>query len=1268
MLVTLHGSIPSPFRILLLIGLLACGQGHGLRAGSLRAFSNLSVEDGLSQGTIYCIFQDSYGFMWFGTRDGLNRFDGYEFKVFRNRSDRADSLPDNAIHSIVEPRPGYLWLGTEGGGIAEMDLATERFRIFKHDPDRERSLSSDYIKDMMVVENGDVWVATFKGLNRYRAEDGVFERIRLTLPEGKRLPSIRVLAESPSGHLFLGCDQQGLLRLHPDSGVLESIGHPSGLPADDIEALHADGYGALWVGTGQDGLFHARKASEPFRAFAPSNAMPRRVLSVLQDRRGAYWVGTEDQGLFHFDPQTTTWQHKPLRPAQRDFSASTIILSLLEDRTGVIWIGTDGDGIYRLNPQSAQFGHLMEGVVIRCFAQEDARSVWVGTFGHGLFHLALDGAVLEQYHRDNVAEHGFDSNSTMSVCVDRSGRVWAGSDGNGLFMRERKGMPFEAFQHDPEDPESISGNNIWSIYEDRAHRIWVGTEFHGLNLVNPTRPGRFTRFRADGRPGSISDDEVWVIYQDREDRLWVGTEHGGLNLFLGETRGFRAFRADPHRGESLSSDHIKTVYQDSHHRLWVGTTQGLNLFHGEERGFTAYHMRDGLPNNVVYSVLEDEAGFLWVSTNKGIAKFDPNAVAFETYSAKDGLQDNEFNTGAYLEGIDGRFFLGGVNGFNEFFPGTIEPDRMPPAIVLTELLIYNRKLPIEVPRGDRGATTTSLPRALFAMDEIVLGAKDRMVTFAFAGLHFANPQQNRYLYKLEGIDDHWIETHGANRRATYTHLPAGEYRFMVKAANQDGVWNETPARIHVRVLPPWWWSRWAQFGYAVSLLLLGCSYVFRQKRIQRYLASEVAARTSDLRQKNQELRTVDKMVRAINSVASLTNFLRMLVELLPFRGKIQRARALTYDPYNDYFCFQGVLGWDEQILAPIQIGERELRERYVSLLKELQEDLFCWTVHMPGTGERALFGTEIPASILVLRVRDDQRTWGYLLFENMEDPHAFSDLDFSFMPLLKQHLVSAFSKTRILEDLKRLNVRKNEFLGIVAHDLRSPISGLIMWAQCMRETIQSEEMNIGEHLEMLDKFERTTREMERLLKELLDISAIEAGTVRLELDTVDLAQITEEVVLRYSHAARKKNITLALDPPETRMLVYADGLKLSEILDNLISNAVKYSYPDGHVRVSFDGAGEFVTTSVRDVGQGMTHEDKQKVFGAFTKLSARPTGGESSTGLGLAIVKKLVAVQGGKVWVESEKGKGSCFSFTLPASDEVPPAEAEPYTLSTRAK
>jgi signal transduction histidine kinase len=792
------------------------------------------------------------------------------------------------------------------------------------------------------------------------------------------------------------------------------------------------------------------------------------------------------------------------------------------------------------------------------------------------------------------------------------------------------------------------------MYECLQGTFWIGTESVGLIRLD-MNSGQVRTFAVDQQdPTALQGAQIWDMLEDRQGRFWVATATAGLHLLDRRTGKFQQFAHRFDDPSSLSSNNVKCLHEDEKGRLWVGTTQGLNVFDDATQTWRRYLEGRDLPNGVIYSILQNEPDVFWMSTNFGLIMFHPSDGSYTHFTDEDGLQSNEYNTATYFRDDQGQMFFGGINGLTTFHPRDIPTDRTPPQIAFTDFLINNQPLPIDPESDDQLALKASLNH----IDSLRLPYTKSMFSIEFAGLHFANPNQNQYVYRMHGWDEMWIETSARHRRATYSKLPPGTYRFQVRASNRDHVWNEEGIELELRVLPPLYLTWWAKSLYV--LILVACVLFYlrrsqmelmrqrqlaedrrllaeRESDLARHLEREVSAQTRDLKEKNLQMEILDEMARTINRETSLARFVSRVLEVTQFIHFVERTRVLFKLPGESSFQYFDVVGEDVSKTEPQQVSEEDFAKQFLEQSESLGDDLFFWEGSENGVARQKL----------ILNLQNEDLTLGYLLFEIQNSDEAIKVRDFKLLRRLKAHLVSAFVKNCMLEELEALNQRKNEFLGIAAHDLRSPLQGIVLSTEYMEELLEDDAFDQEEFKAILKRVLDTSGKMVYLLDGLLDISAIESGKVTLDLKPLVLNEEVQETMRHFSHAAREKQIDLRLDATE-QYQVLADRFKLSEILDNLISNAIKYTQPGGKVTIAFEVVQGQLVTHVIDTGQGLSEADLQSVFTSFQRLSAQPTAGESSTGLGLAIAKKIVEAHGGKIWVKSKQGEGATFSFSLP--------------------
>jgi diguanylate cyclase (GGDEF)-like protein len=865
------------------------------------AFERVSLEQGLSQSTVLTMFQDSRGFMWFGTEDGLNRYDGLAFKSYKyDPSDHA-SLPANMVWAIAEDAAGDLWIATEGGGLARWERAHDRFARV---PVTATPGQYARVRTLLFAPDGALWIGSKDaGLVRFEPGTGAFKTYRNDPADATSLShdGVFALASDGSDRLWVGTDG-GLNRLNPATGRFERYRHdparPDSLGDDRVRALVVDREHRLWVGT-SGGLSRLDAGSVTFRTYRndPADATSLghdRVRHLLEDGAGRLWVAT-DRGLDLLDRQHATFQHHrndPTDPASLD---DDNVMSLYQDRGGVLWVGTRTGGANKWNPATWSFGHHtrtaanpggLADKTVTSFAEDRIGRIWIGTFG-GLHVMDRQTGEVSRY----FPRAGTISDRVMALATDADGMLWIGTFDAGVSRLDPGTGALRTYRHNAADPTSLSADAVMSLLVDSVGDLWVGTFGGGLNRLDAATGG-FTRYRNDpADEHSLSANAVTAMVQDGSGALWLGTDGGGLNLLDRTTGQFLRFQHDPANPTSLGANTVYALHLDGAGRLWIGT-RGAGLASLESRdGATArfrhIRQRDGLANDVIYSVLPDGDGHFWLSTNNGLTRFEPTTGKIKNYDTSHGLQSNEYNFGAHFRSASGELFFGGVNGFNAFHPRKLVANAHVPPVVLTSFLKFNRPVATAGP--------------LWTLKSVDLGYQDDVVTFEFAALDYAAPQRNRYAYKLEGFDPDWVDV-GNVRRVTYTNLGAGNYRFRVKGSNNDGVWNEAGIDLPVHVEAPPWLRWWAFVAYALALG--GALYLFvrvqqakveREALYARRLEEDVQNRTLELEARNSDLEDLNRKLAEASLTDSLTGLRnrRFLFEYVSKDADLVRRRYIA---------------------------------------------------------------------------------------------------------------------------------------------------------------------------------------------------------------------------------------------------------------------------------------------------------------------------------------------------------------------------------------
>lgn len=844
-------------------------------------FETLSLEDGLSQNAVLDLMQDRQGYLWVATQDGLNRYDGYAFTVYKNDPDDTNSLSLNSVLKLHEDRSGAIWVGTWGGGLNRLDPQTNQITRFRSDPADPDSLSNDTVAAIWQDTDGYLWIGTMGGgLSRFDPATSTFHAYRHDPKNPNSIGSdfISAIYQDPAGILWLGTGGfgtagAGLDRFDSGTGEFRHYRHDPGdattLTSDTISTVYPDGTGKLWVGTGGFSLPGAG-----LNLFDPETSRVERILHdendpdslssdtvmrILTDSQGQTWFGTWGGGLdlLHRDGDELEFIHHRNDPYEPSSLSADIVWSLLEDRSGVLWTGTINGGLAKMNPEMQRFGLFrnhpsqpdsLSFDVIGSFFEERQGGLWIGTWGGGLNLFDRTSGRFTHYVHDSQDPGSLKEDTVSAVYEDDEGSIWVGTFA-GLDRFDRQTGKFAHFVHNSADPESLVNDSVYSLLPAGDGRMWVAT-LGGLDLYNPAT-GVFTHFRHDPKDAaSLPDDAITELYITPGGVLWVGTWHGGMAYLdpeeWAESRArFVRYAHEPDVPTSLSDNGVWAIHEDRSGAIWAGTQAGLNRLDPQTGKFTHYLEKDGLPNSSVTCIQEDESGNLWLSTNNGLVRLNPILMRFRTYDVTNGLQSNEFDSGACLRSRNGELYFGGVRGFNAFLPAAIQDNPNPPPVVLSGFRVFNRPTPVD----------------LSGRTPIVLSYEQNFIAFEFAALDFHAPQKNRYAYRLEGFDTDWVDA-GDRRYASYTNLPGGDYTFRVRGSNNDGLWNEAGIALPLHVSPPlWqtWWFRASAILLMVGLLFGGYRWRVHEVRVQnRKLEQTVALQTAELRREIEQRRQAEE--------------------------------------------------------------------------------------------------------------------------------------------------------------------------------------------------------------------------------------------------------------------------------------------------------------------------------------------------------------------------------------------------------------------------
>ncbi|MDJ0836863.1 MAG: two-component regulator propeller domain-containing protein [Acidobacteriota bacterium] len=853
----------------------------------------LDAEDEGPGSTVNDIIQDRHGFLWFATREGLFRYDGYRFTPYKANPEDPRALSDRP-YALAEDRNGMIWVGTFRGGVCRLDPRTGLFTVYKRNNENPRSLGQDRIYDILEDSKGRIWVATYGGgLNRYVPETDDWEIYRTASHPGEAADKgalasnrIRCLAEGPDGSIWIGTFRSGLDRLDPETGRFTHYEQgKSGLSYNTILSLHVTGDGVLWVGT-QRGLNRYLPETDSFLRFLADETQPDtlsngEIRSLHGDRDGALWIGTAF-GLNLLRPDADgfiTYEHD-----ERDLNSlsGNHISALFEDEGGVIWVGTRGKGINKYIPSGNRWQHFRpaennrESNSIKSMLQTADGTLWIGLFDGGLLGFRTDG-LKAVYRNEPNNPQSLSEDTVNAMVVDDSGRIWLGTN-ESLDLFDPTEGTFQHYRNDPENPNTPISNEIRALLLDGAGNLWVGGNT-GLDRLD-LQTGNFQHFPpTPGREGALGYGNISALLQDDRDRIWVGTSRGGLYIYDPVSGLFQARGHDRADVNSLPDNRIEALHRDAAGRIWVGTDRGLALYREATDDFERLGSKDGLEGLKILAILHDSDDNLWFSTDKGISRYNLEREHCDNYRFRDDHRYNEFNQGAAVRGNDGRLYFGGINGYHVFDPRFTE-ENSAPKVVLTDFLLLNKSVAVTTEENP-----TPLNRPIYETYDLELGPKDTIFAFEFAVLDYAKPKANSFAYRMEGFNDDWIYTDARNRFATYTKLDPGNYIFRVKGANREGIWNHEGVALKIHIKPPFWRTKW--FYVLDVLLFLGL------------MAAIFAAQRNHLRRKKEEeLRELELKRQADEALREME--LKRKTDELEFARQVQLSMLPGHDINGDH--------------------------------------------------------------------------------------------------------------------------------------------------------------------------------------------------------------------------------------------------------------------------------------------------------------------------------------------------------------------------------
>jgi PAS domain S-box-containing protein len=1193
---------------------------------------NYSVENGLSNNTVNCILQDSKGYLWIGTNNGLNKFDGYKFTNYHSIPQDSSTLSNDIITSLAEDSNGILWIATKDGGINKFDHSSEHFLSYKKKPADENSINENSINSICSDEFGNIWIGTNnEGLNKHEKNNQNFISYRhdKSNPNSLCSNSIKNIIYLGNSRLLIGTID-GLCLFDFKNNIFKNYKHSekdnNSLHNNNVCSIFEDLYKQIWVASSNLGFQRFDVATGKFTTYdiplsIIQSSKPDFVNCITDDKSGKLLLSfSSGNEILRFNERNNSFDFIKSNFLGVDTYSERKINFIFLDRTNVLWSGTKIFGLDKINLNKNKFNFYNIGYdspqlgisrqIWSVYCDTD-NNIWLGT---------IDG--LKLFNRINGTSKTFSDipgnfstvkeKNVSSVIRDKEDFLWVGTWGGGLNKFDIQKGRFTNFTCTGKNDNCISSNFIRTLYEDREGLLWIGTGDAGITTYNKKK-NEFSTFLIEiNDTNSLRINDISQIYEDKYGEMWIGTWAGGIIKYNKATGEFTRFRYDANNSGSIISDLVLSICEDQKGDLWIGTSNGLEKYNRNSNNFSHFLIIDGLPDETINSILADDKDNLWLATNYGLSRFNTKSLTFRNFYSYDGLQNKEFNQSC-CKSKDGEFFFCGSNGFDSFYPDSVTDRENNSTVAITSFKILNE--------------STNSIRDISDLNEINLSYKDNSFTIEFSLLDYVNPYHNQYSYQMYGFEKDWVNSKNT-RSVKYSNLDPGEYTFLVKAANDDKVWTK-PISLKIIITPSFWKSRWFYLllsSIIIFTIIIVTREFLKYNKRDKILKIDINQRNSELEKTNLNLQKEFMERQRIEE--SLRN------SEMEYRLLVENANEAIIVMQEDKIIFTNSKT-NEIIDVPLQGLSTESIFNYIHPEdKEKIIDIY----------ERRKQNEYAPDHYSTRVMRKDTKLM-YIDIKRVNVQWKGKPATLFFINDITDRKRAEDEVKKALEKEKELSELRSRFISMTSHEFRTPLTSIYTSSELLDK--YNDELSDVQRRKSLLRIQKNVQQMTRLLNEVLILGRSDSGMLKLKLEPVDINQLCAELIEEFhSYIIYQTKQKLVLDIQESTGRVLLDYSLIKQSLENLISNAVKYSGAESKVTFKVNFSSRFITFRIKDEGIGIPPEDIDNLFEPFFR--AGNIGNISGSGLGLAIVKRGVELHEGKIKVVSKVGEGSEFIVTVP--------------------